>query len=231
MTTQTRLHPLSISIVSRSKLRAIPRTKTFLSLSKCVEPISHCRPSSSRSENISHRLDNVYTSQPQQSPPRQPKNIMVYDKHFIPSPPKPEVSPTSSASSESSEDYIPGRDLLDTERYTRFQRELAQRIASYTPTDGVASSAAPAVTVPVATRAAPRVALPVALPMRISEQTREDDGGVDYEEEEYSEGEGVYSRGAMFILYIDTTLTIHRRRRRGRRMYPRHTRRTSCNTP
>jgi hypothetical protein len=100
---------------------------------------------------------------------------MVYDKHFIPGPPKAEVSPTSSASSDSSEDYIPGRDLLDTERYTRFQRELAQRIASYVaPT--VAPPVAPAVTRPVATR--------VTLPMRISEQTREDDGGDDYEEEE-----------------------------------------------
>jgi hypothetical protein len=104
---------------------------------------------------------------------------MVYDKHFIPGPPKAEVSPTSSASSDSSEDYIPGRDLLDTERYTRFQRELAQRIASYV---------APAVAPPVAPSVAPAVTRPVArsvtLPMRVSEQTREDDGGDDYGEEE-----------------------------------------------
>jgi hypothetical protein len=157
---------------------------------------------------------------------------MLYDKHFIPSPPKAEVSPTSSASSESSEDYIPGRDLVDTERYTRFQRELAQRIASYVAppvappvAPAVAPAVTPAVTRPVATR--------VTLPMRISEQTREDDDGDDYEEEEDEELRMYpsYAERSVTVMYSNKVLTFHRLRRRGRRLYPRHTRRTSCNTP
>jgi hypothetical protein len=136
---------------------------------------------------------------------------MVYDKHFVSSPRKDTTSPTSSASSESSEDYIPGRDLLETERYTRFQRELAQRIASYQPpTDGLA----------------PPVALRVALPIRISTQAREDEG--DYEED------GMYPRDAehsIIAVQKNTVLMIYRRRRMGRRIYPRLTRHTSRNTP
>jgi hypothetical protein len=122
---------------------------------------------------------------------------MVYDKHFIPGPPKAEVSPTSSASSDSSEDYIPGRDLLDTERYTRFQRELAQRIASYVA-PAVAPPVAPPVAPSVAPSVAPAVTRPVArsvtLPMRVSEQTREDED--DYEEDGEEEELGVYSSDA-----------------------------------
>jgi hypothetical protein len=106
---------------------------------------------------------------------------MVYDKHFIPSPPKDTTSPTSSASSESSEDYIPGRDLLETERYTRFQRELAQRIASYQ-----ASPASP-VTLPVAP--------PVALPVRTSAHAVEEEDG---------DEDGVYP------LYAEHSVTVRR---------------------
>jgi hypothetical protein len=115
---------------------------------------------------------------------------MVYDKHFVSSPPKDTTSPTSSASSESSEDYIPGRDLLETERYTRFQRELAQRIAGYAPTSGLA----PRVALPVAPCVAPRVALPT----RISTQAREDED--DYEE-------GMYPRGAVYQHHTNESQT------------------------
>jgi hypothetical protein len=108
---------------------------------------------------------------------------MVYDKHFVSSPPKDTTSPTPSASSESSEDYIPGRDLLETERYTRFQRELAQRIAGYAPTSGLA----------------PRVAPRVALPIRINTQAREDED--DYEEE------GMYPRGAVYQYHTNESQT------------------------
>jgi hypothetical protein len=79
---------------------------------------------------------------------------------------------------------------LETERYTRFQRELAQRIAGYAPTSGLA----PRVALPVAPCVAPRVALPI----RISTQAREDED--DYEE-------GMYPRGAVYQHHTNESQT------------------------